>query len=255
MDINSKQIERKKEYYVYIWFENNDAYKFSKEKRMIQKLHKHAEIITAVRPFNGVDQEHVLVKFPENSIVYMKSIFEFEDWVEGKRCPYLMRDNSKKSIDYILNNFGRIVEFYDNPDSYKKYFEILKNGTELRFDDTPQFNSSRLISMASTCDINDVKFYASICSEYITLRGAAVRCLSTEYRKKQIYLDIAKEDGKVIGRKKGEIINPEGKEIFNRIKDICKEFNGELNDTEALKELGISRNTLKKYKKIIKEKE
>lgn len=60
--------------------------------------------------------------------------------------------------------------------------------------------------------------------------------------------------GKQVGREKGSTIETKkAKEMKAKIKKLCKDFSGNLSDSECVEMLKIARNTYYKYKRQIKE--
>ena len=67
-------------------------------------------------------------------------------------------------------------------------------------------------------------------------------------------LQTAKLNGKQIGQQKGrELITKKSVAAKEQILKYSKDFEGTLNDLEAMKIIGISRNTYYKYKKQLTE--
>ncbi len=63
---------------------------------------------------------------------------------------------------------------------------------------------------------------------------------------------VAREHGKQVGIAKGTKLTVKKKAPSKeKIRKYCRDFNGQLTDTETMKQIGISRNTYYKYKKEI----
>lgn len=67
-------------------------------------------------------------------------------------------------------------------------------------------------------------------------------------------IEIARLNGKKIGRQKGQkIASKKEKLVKDGILKYSKDYNGNLNDLECMKLIGVARNTFYKYKHILKE--
>ena len=69
-------------------------------------------------------------------------------------------------------------------------------------------------------------------------------------------IEVARMNGKQIGNVAGRKMNVKKKEPCKQlIRKYSKDFDGQLTDVEAMKQIGIARNTYYKYKREMQEQE
>lgn len=147
------------------------------------------------------------------------------------------------------------------------YFELFDKGVNLVFLKEPYINTdiyreSVKQSIATTgneiadCYIEATNKVIRILArqQIMTAFDQAEKEVTDLQERTKEGLRVAKENGKRVGTPKGTKLNVKKKEpCKEKIKKYCRDFSGSLTDAEAIKQIGISRNTYFKYKKEITE--
>lgn len=234
---------RTKKVYIYPYYGklNNDDYE--KQRRLISKLIRVDDII----PFPADTNENLNDYIDSNSFVFMESIFSLIDVLKHKKCPYRslnsIVNHSKDYFDYCLES--DVADFLHNCGLREIYFS---------FNTTPFCDTLDIIFAISDSkyikDVDSSKF-KMITNEMV---ANAVKQKINLSRISYFCYDIARENGKTVGHSSNDWLkSEETKKRLGKVKELSKDFDGSLSDPELLKELSISRNTLKKYKKLILE--
>lgn len=103
-------------------------------------------------------------------------------------------------------------------------------------------------------NLNDKKLYKAIKTSIETIYSVQLTDAEVYRIIRAIYIEMNRKNiGGCKRRKNGVYIS--NREISARAKiiNLSKDFDGKLNDTELMKNIGISRNSLKKYKKNIRD--
>lgn len=200
-----------------------------------------------------IRQEVALIKYSqEHSFEY--ALFEKED-VSGKSF-----DNRKKwkKIEKLAHN-GDTIVFKDisrftreTENGYKKYMELFDRGVELIFIDNPTVSTPYIRNMM------DIAKQQNLIAK-ITLENTVKLLLMVELdRVEQERKILAKRirDGiqaseKQSGRKNGQL-DKMTDSLENDIQDFLKDRN--IKQIDLMRKHNISRNTLKKYIKVVQDK-
>lgn len=150
-------------------------------------------------------------------------------------------------------------------DGMQLYFELFDKGVNLIFLKEPYINTEVYkSSVAQTIE----KTGNEIADCYIEATNKVIKILATQQiqtafdqAEKEVSdlrertsegLRVAKEKGKRVGTPKGATMNVKKKEPTKaKIRKYCRDFDGLLTDAEAIKQIGVARNTYYKYKKEI----
>lgn len=152
-------------------------------------------------------------------------------------------------------------------DGVKTYFELFDKGVNLVFLKESYINTSVYNeSIQQTIDNTGDK----IADIYITATNKVIKLLAEkqiiqafEQAQKEVDdlhqrtvegLRVAKANGKQIGQIKGAKLNvKKSAPCKERIRELSKDFDGNLSDIDVIKIIGIARNTYYKYKRELKE--
>jgi len=150
----------------------------------------------------------------------------------------------------------------NSDEGYKLYEELFNKSIELVFLKEQHINTSTYkkaltnnISLTGT-DVDFIleginKYLLALAKEQIKLAfiQSEKEVLDLHQRTKE-GIETARLNGKQIGQKKGiKITTKKSVEAKEQILKYSKDFKGTLNDVEAMKLIGLARNTYYKYKK------
>lgn len=147
------------------------------------------------------------------------------------------------------------------------YEELYNKGVELVFLKEPHINTSTYkkalennVAMTGT----NVDFILKGINQYLMALATEQIRLAFEQAQKEVDdlhqrtaegIQTARLNGKQIGQKPGAKLNVKKKApAMERIKELSKDFDGNLKDTEVMQLVGLARNTYYKYKNELKTK-
>lgn len=147
-------------------------------------------------------------------------------------------------------------------EGYKVYEELFNKGIELVFLKEQHINTNTYkkaltnnISLTGT-DVDFIleginKYLLALAKEQIKLAFIQSEKEVTDlHQRTKEGIETARLNGKQIGREKGtKIITKKSVEAKEQILKYSKDFQGTLNDIDAMKLIGLARNTYYKYKK------
>ncbi|OOM72901.1 putative DNA-invertase from lambdoid prophage Rac [Clostridium puniceum] len=160
----------------------------------------------------------------------------------------------------IFDSVSRMSRNSD--EGYKLYEELFNKGIELVFLKEQHINTSTY-KKALTNNINltgtDVDFILEGINKYLLALAKEQIKLSFIQSEKEVTdlhqrtkegIETARLNGKQIGQKKGvKLTTKKSIEAKEQILKYSKDFQGSLSDIEAIKLIGLARNTYYKYKK------
>lgn len=147
---------------------------------------------------------------------------------------------------YLKDDFGDELKFS------KFYAECFEKKIELTFINTPACDTSVIRDLFGLVSpfISENE-HDKYLSEIINICEAGIdKSRSMSFDLKSASLQIAKDNGTPIGKKKGSLTNnPNVERIKDIILDNSKSFNGHMSDKDLMKKFDIKRTTYYKYKK------
>ena len=170
----------------------------------------------------------------------------------------------KRGDTIIFDSVSRMARDADR--GIEQYMELYEKGVNLiflkeRHLDTEVFKSATGIQVSLVGDdVDDILIGLNSYLQKIAERQIRIGFEQAEKEVKDLQrrtkegLATAKAQGRIGGRRAGAVIETKkSKEAKAEILEKSKTFNGTLNDTDMMKVAGISRATLYKYKKELKE--
>ena len=220
---------------------------------MLEAIFSYSRISTDEEKQKFNRQEKALSKYAlDHNIKYFR---EFRDECSGStfdRPEFKELDaHIQRGDTVVMKDLSRFTREAEN--GYKKYMEWLNKGINIVFIDNPTISSDYIRQMISTAEQQDLVTKTAM--EAIIKLLLIVELDRAE--KHREYISKAIKDGieassKKSGRKEGQL-----DKMTDELHDDIILYLGDRSVTqiELMKKYDISRNTLKKYVKIIKEKE
>ena len=146
-------------------------------------------------------------------------------------------------------------------EGFKEYRELYLKGVELVFIKEPQINTStykKALTEQIKLTGTDVDIILEAINRYLMRLAEQQIKLAFEQAQKEVDdlhqrtregMLSAKLAGKQIGRPKGRYTTEKERMAKNKIRQRSKAFGGDLNDTDCMRVIGISRATYYRYKK------
>ncbi|MBR0353573.1 MAG: recombinase family protein [Oscillospiraceae bacterium] len=173
--------------------------------------------------------------------------------------------NKVKSGDVIIfDSVSRMSR--DAEEGFKTYEELFNKGVELVFLKEPHINTEtykRAITANIQLTGTNVDYILEGINKYLLALAKEQIKLAFEQSAKEVEdlhqrtkegIETARLNGKQIGRTAGsKLITKKGITTKEQILKYSKDFNGNLNDIEVIKIIGVARNTYYKYKKELSE--
>lgn len=175
-----------------------------------------------------------------------------EEIVFVQEKPWMIASTFTPGDFFIANSVEDLIEGGLSTDSIddaiREYMNIFNRGVELLFDKSTQCNSLFIKTLASGQDE-----FEQILRKCI-MNYLAQRNIESKYAKKHAIT--AEANGNRIGIKKGtKLTTRKSVEMKKKIRELSRDFNGELTDEKLLKELKIARNSFYKYKRELRAEE
>jgi len=145
------------------------------------------------------------------------------------------------SVEDLTDN----LSVFDTDSIVKEYMNIYNKGIDLMFDKSTQCNSLFIKTL-----INNEKDFERVLRKCV-MNYAGQRDIAGKYARR--HMVTARVNGNRVGLKKGtKLITKKSIEMKSRIKELSKDFDGDMDDEKIIEELGIARNTYYKYKRELK---
>lgn len=145
------------------------------------------------------------------------------------------------SVEDLTDNLSA----FDVDAIVKEYMNIYSRGIELMFDRSTQCNSLFIKTL-----INSEDDFEGVLRKCV-MNYAGQRDIAMKYARKHMVTAIS--NGNRVGIKKGtKLTTKKSLEMKARIRELSKDFEGNMDDDKVLEELKIARNTYYKYKKELK---
>lgn len=181
----------------------------------------------------------------------------------------------RKELDKILKKvhkgdtivFDSVSRMSRNAqEGFELYQELFEKGIELVFLREPHINTATYKSALSSqipLTGGDVDLILKGINQYLLRLAEKQIIIAFEQSEKEVQdlhkrtaegIETARRAGKQIGGVRGRTLTTKKSiEMKAAMRKLCKDFGGNMNDIEAMKTLGIARNTFYKYKREISE--
>lgn len=182
----------------------------------------------------------------EKEKTVVQSIYGTEiTYIDSK--PWTVADMFEEGDILICNSVDELTDTESDINNIvKEYMDLLNKKIELIFDKSTQCNSIFIKTLIEKNEDFEQVLRKCI-ANYMNQHDIEVK-----YSKKHVIT--AKTNGNKVGIKKGtKLVTKKSLEMRCKIKTMCKDFDGDTSDEDLIKELGISRNSYYKYKKLLKE--
>lgn len=207
----------------------------------------------------SIERQHrnILQSFPNAIIV--DEVFTGTK-VEGRKEFNKIISKISKGDTIVFDSVSRMSR--NSEEGYKLYEELFNKGIELVFLKEQHINTSTYkkaltnnIEMTGT-NVDYIleginKYLLSLAKEQIKLAFIqSEKEVADLHQRTKEGIETARLNGKQIGQKKGvKLVTKKSVEAKEQIVKYSKDFQGSLNDIEAMKLIGLARNTYYKYKK------
>lgn len=223
---------------------------------MNNKIYGYCRISTSSQ---SIERQHrnILAEYPKAIIV--DEVFTGTK-IEGRREFNKLIGKVVKGETVVFDSVSRMSRNSD--EGYKLYEELFNKGIELVFLKEPHINTSTYkkaltnnIEMTGT-NVDFIlegvnKYLLALAKEQIKLAfiQSEKEVIDLQQRTKE-GIETARLNGKQIGQPKGtKLTTKKSIQAKEQILKYSKDFQGTLNDVEAMKLIGLARNTYYKYKK------
>jgi len=213
------------------------------------------------RVFQSIERQrrNILAEYPNATIV--DEVFTGTK-IEGRKEFNKILDNISKGDTIVFDSVSRMSRNAD--EGYKLYEDLFKNGIELVFLKEQHINTSTYkkallnnIQMTNT----NVDFILEGINKYLLALAKEQIIIAFNQAEKEVKdlqqrtkegIETARLNGKQIGQPQGtKLTTKKSIQAKEQILKYSKDFQGSLNDVEAMKLIGLARNTYYKYKKEI----
>lgn len=212
----------------------------------------------------SIERQHrnILAEYPNAIIV--DEVFTGTK-VEGRRAFKNLIGKVQKGNTIVFDSVSRMSRNAD--EGYSMYEELFNKGIELVFLKEPHINTSTYkkaltnnVELTGT-NVDHIlkginKYLLDIAKEQIKIafNQAEKEVTDLQQRTKE-GIETARINGKQIGQQKGtKLTTKKSIQAKEQIFKYSKDFQGSLSDIEAMKLIGLARNTYYKYKKELLEK-
>lgn len=223
---------------------------------MNNKIYGYCRISTNSQ---SIERQHrnILAEYPKATIV--NEVFTGTK-IEGRREFNKLIGKVVKGDTIVFDSVSRMSRNSD--EGYKLYEELFNKGIELIFLKEPHINTSTYkkaltnnIEMTGT-NVDFIleginKYLLALAKEQIKLAFIQSEKEVTDLQQRtREGIETARLNGKQIGQQKGvKLTTKKSIQAKEQILKYSKDFQGTLNDIEAMKLIGLARNTYYKYKK------
>lgn len=223
---------------------------------MNNKIYGYCRISTNSQ---SIERQHrnILAEYPKAIII--NEVFTGTK-IEGRREFNKLICKVVKGDTIVFDRVSRMSRNSD--EGYKLYEELFNKGIELIFLKEPHINTSTYkkaltnnIEMTGT----NVDFILEGVNKYLLALAKEQIKLAFNQSEKEVTdlqqrtkegIETARLNGKQIGQQKGvKLTTKKSIQAKEQILKYSKDFQGTLNDVEAMKLIGLARNTYYKYKK------
>lgn len=223
---------------------------------MNNKIYGYCRISTNSQ---SIERQHrnILAEYPKAIII--NEVFTGTK-IEGRREFNKLICKVVKGDTIVFDSVSRMSRNSD--EGYKLYEELFNKGIELIFLKEPHINTSTYkkaltnnIEMTGT----NVDFILEGINKYLLALAKEQIKLAFNQSEKEVTdlqqrtkegIETARLNGKQIGQQKGvKLTTKKSIQAKEQILKYSKDFQGTLNDVEAMKLIGLARNTYYKYKK------
>ena len=202
----------------YYYLEPMPEFVRERRLRILEEIYGNKIKIVEYDPFNRAE-------FYKNNIVIINDIF-----------------------DIVPNNDANIANELALIAAYKR---LIDNNVIVRFEKSPQCNSEYINQQMKDTGLTGWDNFESLLKLAIQNYREFMK-IDYAYRRQHVVT--AAKNGHPLGNKKGvKLTTKKSVEMKEKIKEMCKEFDGDMQDIDVRTKLGISKNTYFKYKKEIKE--
>ncbi|MBE6088433.1 MAG: recombinase family protein [Clostridium beijerinckii] len=207
----------------------------------------------------SIERQHrnIVAAYPD--VIIVDEVFTGTK-VEGRKEFNKLLCKVKKGNTIVFDSVSRMSR--NAEEGYKLYEELFNKGIELVFLKEPHINTetykkaiSSNIGMTGT-DVDFIlegvnKYLLSLAKEQIKLAFIQSEKEVTDLQQRtKEGIETARLNGKQIGQQKGtKLTTKKSIKAKEQILKHSKDFKGSLNDVEAMKLIGLARNTYYKYKK------
>lgn len=183
--------------------------------------------------------------------------------IEGRKEFNKLLKTVKAGDTIIFDSVSRMSR--NAEEGIETYFDLYDKGVELVFLNEAYINTE----VYKTAANNGIEETGNeIADEYIKATNKVIKILARQqiekafdqaqkevddlHKRTSQGIETARLNGKQIGQKKGATLNVKKKEPKKaEIRKYCVDFDGNLNDKDTMKLVGLARNTYYKYKKEI----
>lgn len=209
----------------------------TKEERSKQKFDRQQKSIEAYAKANKIEY---LLSFKDDAT---GATFEREQW---KKLESIVQAGDT----IVFKDISRFTREAEN--GYKKYMELMNKGVELIFIDNPTVSTDYIKSMMNVAEQQDLVAKTALES---TIKLLLIVELDRVQKEREIFVKRVKDGIKASAKKSGRKHNQLDK-MTNELEADIKEFikDRSIKQVDLMKKHNISRNTLKKYVEVVKEK-
>lgn len=222
----------------------------------MSKIYGYCRISTSKQ---NIERQHrnILSEYP-NAIIIDEAFTGTK--IEGRKEFNKLISKIHEGDTIVFDSVSRMSRNSD--EGYKLYEELFNKGIELVFLKEKHINTSTYknaltnnIEMTGT-NVDFIleginKYLLALAKEQIKLAfNQAEKEVKDLHQRTKEGIETARLNGKQIGQKKGgKLVTKKSIEAKEQILKYSKDFQGTLNDIEAMKLIGLARNTYYKYKK------
>lgn len=212
----------------------------------------------------SIERQHRNIKSEYPDAIIIDEVFTGTKIDGRKEFNKLISKVIKEGNTIVFDSVSRMSR--NAEEGYKLYEELFNRGIELVFLKEPHINTSTYkkaitnnIQLTETIVDHILKgvneYLLALAKEQIKLAFMqSEKEVADLHQRTKEGIETARLNGKQIGQKQGvKLTTKKSVEAKEQILKYSKDFQGSLNDVEAMKLIGLARNTYYKYKKELVE--